>query len=55
MKKQKTMKIIGFSIPVEMESEIVKRSASMNISKSKFCKTILADFLKSGKKLRIEE
>jgi len=50
----KGTKTIGINMSKDMADELEKRSDSMKISKSKYCKIILSDWLKSGKKLKLE-
>jgi hypothetical protein len=52
---EKTMKTIGINMKDEMANEIEKRAASMHLSNSKYCHIILAQWLASGKKLKLEE
>jgi len=51
----KGKKTIGINMQKEMVDELEKRAASMHLSTSKYCKIILADWLSSGKKLKLEE
>jgi len=51
----KGMKTIGINMNKKMANELEKRSNSMHISKSKYCKIILQQWLDSGKKLTLSE
>lgn len=51
----KGTKTIGINMPKEMADELEQRADSMHISKSKYCKTVLGSWLKSGKKLEFKE
>ena len=51
----KGTKTIGINMSKKMASELEKRSDSMHISKSKYCKIILQQWLDSGKKLTLSE
>ena len=44
------MATAGAGIP-----ELEKRANSMHISTSKYCKVILVEWIKSGKKLKLQE
>lgn len=46
---------IGINMPKAMAQDLEKRADSMHISKSKYCKIILGEWLKSGKKLTLGE
>ena len=52
---EKGAKTIGINMPSKMANELERRSASMSISKSKYCKIILQQWFDSGKKLTISE
>jgi hypothetical protein len=39
----------------EMADELERRAASMHLSVSEYCKLILIDWIKNGKKLRLLE
>lgn len=54
-KKDLDNKSIGISIEKEKIEEIERRAASMHLSVSKYVKLILADWIESGKKLKLEE
>jgi len=49
------MKTIGINMDNKMADELEKRSGSMHISKSKYCKIILQQWLDSGKTLTLSE
>jgi hypothetical protein len=51
----KGTKTIGINMPDKMAAELEKRADSMHISKSKYCKIVLGEWLKSGKKLSLGE
>jgi len=51
----KGSKTIGINMKKEMAEELERRAASMHLSTGAYCKIILSDWLKSGKKLRLEE
>lgn len=51
----KGTKTIGINMNKKMANELEKRSSSMHISKSKYCKIILQQWLDSGKKLTLSE
>lgn len=46
---------IGINMPQKMADDLEKRANSMHISKSKYCKIVLGEWLKSGKKLTLSE
>ncbi len=46
---------IGINMSKKMAADLEKRSSSMSISKSKYCKIILQQWLDSGKKLTLSE
>ncbi len=51
----KGTKTIGINMSKKMADDLEKRSSSMHISKSKYCKIILQQWLDSGKKLTLAE
>jgi len=51
----KGTKTIGINMSLKMAKELERRSSSMHISKSKYCKIILQQWLDSGKKLSLSE
>jgi hypothetical protein len=51
----KGTKTIGINMDKKMASELESRAESMHISKSKYCKIILQQWLDSGKKLALGE
>ncbi len=46
---------IGINMSLKMANELEKRSSSMSISKSKYCKIILQQWMDSGKKLTLSD
>jgi len=51
----KGTKTIGINMSKKMANDLEIRSSSMHISKSKYCKIILQQWLDSGKKLTLSE
>ena len=51
----KGTKTIGINMSNTMASELERRSSSMSISKSKYCKIILQQWFDSGEKLILSE
>ena len=51
----KGTKTIGINMAKKMADELERRAASMQISKSNYCKIILQQWLDSGKKLTLSE
>ncbi len=51
----KGTKTIGINMSKKMADELEKRSSKMHISKSKYCKIILQNWIDSGKKLSLSE
>jgi hypothetical protein len=51
----KGTKTIGINMAEKMAADLEKRASSMHISKSKYCKIILGEWMKSGKKLSLSE
>ncbi len=51
----KGTKTIGINMNKKMANELERRANSMHISKSKYCKIILQQWLDSGKKLTLSE
>jgi hypothetical protein len=51
----KEAKTIGINMNKKMANDLEKRASSMHISKSKYCKIILQQWLDSGKKLTLSE
>lgn len=51
----KGMKAIGINMDEQMADDLETRANSMYISKSKYCKIILQQWLDSGKKLTLSE
>jgi hypothetical protein len=48
-------KTIGLNMDKKMAAELEARAASMHISKSKYCKIVLQQWIDSGKKLTLGE
>lgn len=51
----KGTKTIGINMPKKMADELERRADSMHISKSKYCKIVLQQWMESGKKLTLAE
>ncbi len=51
----KGTKTIGINMNKKMADELEQRAISMQISKSKYCKIILQQWIDSGKKLTLSE
>ena len=51
----KDTKTIGINMSEKMADELEKRAESMHLSTGKYCKIILAQWLDSGKKLKLQE
>lgn len=51
----KGTKTIGINMSKKMAEDLEKRADSMHISKSKYCKIILQQWIDSGKKLTLSE
>ena len=51
----KNTKTIGINMSMEMANELEERASSMHLSTSKYCKVVLTEWLKSGKKLTLQE
>lgn len=51
----KNTKTIGINMPKEMADELERRAASMRLSTSAYCKIILGEWVRSGKKLTLTE
>ena len=51
----KGTKTIGINMCKKMADDLEKRAASMHISKSKYCKIVLQQWIASGKKLTLSE
>ena len=51
----KGTKTIGINMGKQMAEELEKRAASMHISKSKYCKIVLQQWIDSKKKLTLGE
>lgn len=51
----KNTKTIGINMSSKMAEELIKRSDSMHLSVSKYCKIILQQWIDSGEKLNLTE
>ena len=51
----KGTKTIGINMGKQMADELEKRASSMHISKSKYCKIVLQQWIDSKKKLTLGE
>ena len=51
----KDTKTIGINMAKKMADELEVRANSMHISTSKYCKIVLNEWIKSGKKLTLQE
>ena len=51
----KGTKTIGINMKKEMACQLEERAESMHISTGKYCKIILGEWLKSKKKLKLQE
>lgn len=51
----KGTKTIGINMKMDMAKELERRAASMQLSTGAYCKIILGDWLKSGRKLQLKE
>jgi len=51
----KGSKTIGINMCKKMAEELEKRASSMHISKSKYCKIVLQQWIDSKKKLKLGE
>ena len=51
----KGTKTIGINMCSKVAEELERRADSMHISKSKYCKIVLGEWMKSGKRLKLEE
>jgi len=51
----KGTKTIGINMKLEMARELKKRAESMHLSTGAYCRIVLGDWLKSGKKLHLQE
>lgn len=51
----KGTKTIGINMKMEMAQELERRAASMQLSTGAYCKIILGEWLKSGKKMKLQE
>ena len=51
----KGTKTIGITMKLEMTNELERRATSMQLSTGAYCKIILGEWLKSGRKLQLNE
>jgi hypothetical protein len=51
----KGTKTIGINMSAKMADDLEQRASSMHLSTSKYCKVILSEWMKSGKKLKLQE
>lgn len=51
----KGTRTVGINMPKDMAEDLEKRAGSMHISKSKYCKIVLEQWMKSGRKLTLAE
>ena len=51
----KNSKTIGINMSKEIAGELERRASSMQLTTSKYCKTVLIDWISSGKKLKLQE
>ena len=51
----KGTKTIGINMKMEMAQDLERRAASMQLSTGAYCKIILGEWLKSGRKLQLKE
>lgn len=51
----KGTKTIGINMKMSMAQDLEKRALSMQLSTGAYCKIILGEWLKSGKKLKLQE
>ena len=54
-KAGKGTKTIGINMKQEMADELERRAKSMQLSTGAYCKIILSEWMKSGKKLKLQE
>ena len=55
MNKKGIETTLGIYMKIGLRDTIVKRAGDMGVSTSKFCRTIIEEWLDSGKKLNISE
>lgn len=48
-------KTLGINVKMEMAEELERRAASMHLSMGAYVRIILGDWLKSGRKLTVQE
>ncbi len=51
----KGTKTIGINMKMETATDLERRASSMQLSTGAYCKIILGEWLKSGKKLQLKE
>lgn len=51
----KGTKTIGINMKMEMAKELERRASSMQLSTGAYCKIILGEWIKSGRKLQLKE
>lgn len=51
----KGTKTIGINMKRDMAEELERRATSMQLSTGAYCKIILGEWLKSGKKMKLRE
>ena len=51
----KGTKTVGMNMKQDMAKELERRASSMQLSTGAYCKIILGDWIKSGKKLKLQE
>jgi MOSC domain-containing protein YiiM len=51
----KGTKTIGINMKMAMATELERRASSMGLSTGAYCKIILGDWIKTGKKLKLQE
>ena len=45
----------GINMKIDMAKELERRANSMQLSTGAYCKVVLCEWIRSGKKLRLEE
>ena len=55
MPQKRKTKNIGVSVNSEIANELEQRAKSIDLSTSAYCKIILCEWIKSGKKLHLDE
>ena len=46
---------VGVYMPMKTKKAVQKRADSIGLSKSNYCKTVIEDHIKSGRKLKLSE